>query len=169
MVIGARAQPLRLFCAARDQTTVALAQLPGHSSDVGGNIIVRTGTATSVPGWIAHFAGPSAAGGHPAATIRVADLRARRQAVGLDYGEVSTNDRVRRLLSEPRSGYGHIEVEENRRGTDGPARYYLSWSDVEGDGRYLYRYRRDDLTIEPADAQRFSRALTRVLGLEASA
>ncbi|WP_278261053.1 ESX secretion-associated protein EspG [Nocardia sp. AG03] len=162
-VIGTREdKPLRLYCASTQQSAVALAQPPAEDCTV----VVRTGIPTSVPAWIARFAGDRRAGAAPPLTESVHALTTPAQAVALDYGELSTADRVHDLLSAPRSGYGHVEVVRGRPGSsDGPARRFLSWFDVVDDGRYVYRYRHGDLMIEPCSSARFEKLMARMLGI----
>ncbi|MFF2083623.1 ESX secretion-associated protein EspG [Nocardia sp. NPDC058176] len=162
-VIGTRGDPIRLYCAVIQQSAVALAQMPGSTAEVGGNVVIRTGTAESVVSWVARFAGDRPAGSTPKMTESVDVLHSPAQALGLDYGEVSTTDRMHELLTTPRSGQGHIEVVRGHHGDD-PARRYLSWFDAEGDGRYVYRYGRGLLAVEPCSSARFDRIVSRLIG-----
>lgn len=164
-VIGTNDQPIRLYCAVTDQHAVGVAQEPGPAPDRGGDVVVRIGTPAALPTWIGHFTGGCAGGAGPALCAPVDELTSSRQALGLDYGESTPGDQLRKLLRRPRTGQGHVEVEEYRHHPDGPQRYYLSWLDIAGDGRYLYRYRDGELHLEPAPPEYFTTRLHRVLGL----
>ncbi|MFE1596563.1 ESX secretion-associated protein EspG [Nocardia sp. NPDC058705] len=163
-VIGAGKEPIRLYCALTQRNAVALAQMPGPADESGGNVIVRTGTHTSVATWVARFAGDQPAGSAPPMSESVAALNTPTQALGLDYGEVSTGDRIHDLLNAARTGQGYIEVERGRHHPDGPTRKHVSWFDVENDGRYVYRYRHAELTVEPCSPTRFGNIVSRMVG-----
>ncbi|MFB7876972.1 hypothetical protein ACFC06_17090 [Nocardia sp. NPDC056064] len=163
-VIGSRnGTPIRLYCAVTQRSAVALAQLPDSDDDR--TVVVRAGSPASVPVWVSRFAGQRRAGAVPPLTESVAALTTPAQAVALDYGEVSTADRVHDLLAEPRSGDGHVEVVRGRPRSPEPVRRHLSWFDVAGDGRYAYRYRHGDLMVEPCSTARFEQVLARMTGL----
>ncbi|MFD3508283.1 ESX secretion-associated protein EspG [Nocardia sp. NPDC058666] len=163
-VIGTSNKPIRLYCAVTQQSSVALAQMPGATVESGGNVVVRTGTPESIASWVARFAGERPAGATRSMTESVDALETPSQTVNLDYGEVAVSDLIHDLLAAPRSGNGHVEIVRGRHDQDGPVHRYLSWFDVIGDGRYVYRYSRNELTIEPCSPTRFHKILSRMSG-----
>ncbi|ATL71171.1 hypothetical protein GZH49_27845 [Nocardia terpenica] len=81
-------------------------------------------------------------------------LQDNTPVVGIVRDDSSTVDRMRRLLAAPRTGHGHIEVRIGRHAARPSSPRYVSWFDVEGDGRYTYTRRYRDFRIDPCSTVR---------------
>jgi hypothetical protein len=78
----------------------------------------------------------------------------------------TVTDRMRRLLAAPRAGSGHIEVQLGLRQPRPFPPEYLSWFDVDGDGRYIYRQQYNDFHIEPCSRERIQREIARMARID---
>lgn len=74
----------------------------------------------------------------------------------------SRGDRIRRLLGRPRSGTGYICIRGPRNGLDEPLVQELTWIDVAGDGRYLYRVAHDVHLSSVSPVQLYEEVLGRL-------
>ncbi|WP_280491061.1 ESX secretion-associated protein EspG [Nocardia asiatica] len=162
LLIGKRKHPMRAYGAATANVGVTLAQRPGPEPAVGGNVVIEVGSPGLVPKVFAAVSGNQPAGRHASMVESWDRLQDTHSVVGLVRDESSIADRMRQLLIAPRAGYGHIEIRWDHR-TKRPQQRYLSWFDVEGDGRYTYTRRYGDFHIDPCSADEFRRSLARLM------
>ncbi|AHH20527.1 EspG family protein [Nocardia nova SH22a] len=154
VMAGFRNRPLRAYGAITSNIGVSIVQRTGPHPESSGDIVVEVGSPSLVARVFAAVAGNRVAGRHPAMVEtweRVQD--------GEPVGENSVADRIRCLLSAPRTGHGHIEVRVGRKNARPHPPRYLSWFDVDGDGRYTYTRRYGDFRIDPCDSDRFRQAV----------
>ncbi|WP_280240708.1 ESX secretion-associated protein EspG [Nocardia abscessus] len=164
ILIGKRKQPLRAYGAVTANVGVTMVQRSGLQPDVGGNVVVEVGSPTLVPTVFAALSGDRRAG-RVARMVESWDrLRHNGHAAGLVGDEATVADRMRNLLAAPRVGDGHIEFRGDRRAGQPPPSRYLSWFDVDGDGRYIYTRCYGDFHIDPCGTDDFRREIIRLMG-----
>ncbi|KZM69656.1 hypothetical protein AWN90_07730 [Nocardia terpenica] len=163
VLVGARKKPLRAYGAVTANIGVTMVQRPGPDPDSGGNIVVEVGSPALVPKVFAAVAGDQPAG-------RIKNMVETWERVenihpvnGFVDDQTTVAEKMRRLLAAPRIGYGHIEVHLDRHSPRPLPRRYVSWFDVDGDGRYLYTRRYGDLHIEPCANDRFRQTITQLM------
>ncbi|ATL65555.1 ESX secretion-associated protein EspG [Nocardia terpenica] len=162
IMIGTRKRPLRAYGAVTANIGVTMVQRPGPEPDVGGNVVIEVGS----PGLVAKvFA--AVAGNQPAGRASgMVETWERLQDNGASAGfvvEQTVASRMRELLAAPRIGYGHIEIRPERRSPRPQPPRYVSWFDVDGDGRYTYTRRYGDFHIDPCSTTGFERLITRLM------
>ncbi|PPJ33646.1 hypothetical protein C5E45_04710 [Nocardia nova] len=149
VMVGFRKKPLRAYGAITANIGVSVVQRPGPEPETGGNIVVEVGTPDLVARVFAAVAGKQPAG----ATKPLVDTWERVQDPGpvsaLVHDSPAVAHRIRTLLSAPRTAHGHIEIRVDRRSTRPFPPRYVSWFDVENDGRYTYTRRHGDFHIDP--------------------
>lgn len=148
-LIGTRRRPLRAYGAIDTDIGVTLVQRPGPTSDFGGNVVIEVGTPATIPRVFTAVLGNIAPGNHPPLaedTNRLLD-----SLESWNGTKETTSDRIRRLLSAPRSGSGTVECIRNTRNSPAPTPERLNWFDVDGDGRYLYHHHYNEFHITPCD------------------
>ncbi|PPJ03450.1 hypothetical protein C5E44_34385 [Nocardia nova] len=158
---GTRKRPLRAFGAIAPGVGVTVVQRPGPTAEFGGNVVVEVGSPAIVVTVFTAVLGNVPAGQRPA-LIESTD-RIRLSLESWTGTQESTTDRMRALLRAPRSGAGHVEVRHQLHSPRPHPAQYLSWFDVEGDGRYLHRERFNDFHIEPCPSERLRRELTAMI------
>ncbi|WP_067462639.1 ESX secretion-associated protein EspG [Nocardia amamiensis] len=163
ILIGSRRHPLRACGAVTANIGVTMVQRPGPEPAVGGNVIIEVGSPGFVPKVFAAVSGNQPAGRHPSMVESWGRLQEDHPVVGLVRDESSILDRMRSLLAAPRVGSGHIEILCDRRAARPLPPRYLSWFDVEGDGRYVYTRRHGDFLIDPCSADEVRRSLARLM------
>lgn len=157
-LIGTRRRPLRAYGAIDTDIGVTLVQRPGPTPDFGGNVVVEVGTPATVPRVFTAVLGDIPPGKHsPLAedTNRLLD-----SLESWNGTKETTSDRIRRLLSTPRSGSGTVECIHSPRNSPTPER--LNWFDIDGDGRYLYRHQHNEFHITPCDPATLRHEITRM-------
>ncbi|MBB5914767.1 hypothetical protein BJY24_003634 [Nocardia transvalensis] len=160
VITGKRRRPLRAFGAVDTTVGVTMVQRPGPTDEFGGNVVIEVGSPAIVYKVFAAVLGNVPAGSRPAMVESLDRIRTSLES--WTGTKESVTDRMRRLLHAPRSGSGHIEV---LCGLQSPRPYppqYLSWIDVEGDGRYIYREQHNDFHIEPCSQQTIHREIARM-------
>ncbi|MFF0491190.1 ESX secretion-associated protein EspG [Nocardia sp. NPDC004068] len=159
-VTGTRKRPVRAFGAIDTTVGVTLVQRPGPTTEVGGNVVVEVGSPAIVPKVFVAVLGKVEAGRQ---TALVESLDCIRTDLESWTGTRETvTSRMRRLLTAPRTGSGHLEIQQGLHTARPHPPQYLSWFDVEGDGRYVYYQQHNDLHVEPWSAERLQRELTRL-------
>ncbi|NKY85817.1 ESX secretion-associated protein EspG [Nocardia veterana] len=149
VMVGFRKKPLRAYGAITANVGVSIVQRPGPSPEVGGNIVIEAGTPDLVARVFAAVAGKQPAGRTKPLVERWERIQTSGPVAALTHEQPSVAARIRTLLSAPRIGHGHIEIRVDRRSERPLPRRYLSWFDVEGDGRYTYTRRHGDFHIDP--------------------
>ncbi|MGW0056555.1 hypothetical protein [Nocardia nova] len=162
-LVGRRGRRLRAYAAVTSDVAVTMVQRIGTDPDTAGNILVRVGSPALVPKAFAMVAGDCPAG-HVSSMVEAWErIEDDRPASWMVRDEPLVADRIRELLARPRTGFGHIEIRPDRH-TDRPRPpRYISWFDVEGDGRYTYVRRYDDFHVDPCNTQRFQKLLSRLM------
>ncbi|MFI7191919.1 ESX secretion-associated protein EspG [Nocardia nova] len=164
LLIGTRKRRVRIYAAVDTTVGVTLVQRPGPADEYGGNVVIEAGTPAIVPKIFAAVLGNLPAGRQPG-LIESLD-RIRTDLDSWTGTKETTTDRMKKLLGAPRAGAGHIEV---KCGLQDPRPYppqYLSWFDVEGDGRYTYRQQYNDFRIDPAATDSICREITRMMQVQ---
>ncbi|MBO0852855.1 MAG: ESX secretion-associated protein EspG [Nocardia sp.] len=164
LLTGTRKQPVRIFAGTSEGYGATLVQRPGRTEEFGGNVVVEFGSPTVIPRVFASVLGKIPAGCHPALIESLDTIELSLES--WTGTKETTTDRMRKLLSQPRIGMGHIEV---RCGLHDPRPHppqYLSWFDVEHDGRYTYRQHYSDFRIDPASAESISAEITRMMRVQ---
>ncbi|WP_062994138.1 ESX secretion-associated protein EspG [Nocardia mikamii] len=164
LLTGTRKRPVRIYAAVDTTVGVTLVQRPGPVADYGGNVVIEAGSASIVSKVFGAVLGNLPAGKQPA-LIESFD-RIRTDLDSWTGTRETTTDRMKKLLKAPRAGSGHIEV---RCGLQHPRPYppqYLSWFDVEGDGRYTYRQQYNDFRIDPAATDSICHDITRMMQIQ---
>ncbi|MBF6062819.1 ESX secretion-associated protein EspG [Nocardia terpenica] len=164
VMIGARKKPLRVYGAVTANVGVTLVQRPDPGPDRIGNVVIEVGPPALVPKVFAAVAGDQPAGRHTAMVETWERLQDNTPAVGSVRDDSSTADRMRRLLAAPRTGHGHIEVRADRHAERPSSPRYVSWFDVEGDGRYTYTRSYGDFHIDPCSTGRLQQRIGRLMG-----
>ncbi|WP_433625748.1 ESX secretion-associated protein EspG [Nocardia sp. CA-120079] len=164
MLVGSRNRKLRAFGAVTTNIGVTIVQRAGAGPDFGGNVVIEVGSAALVPKVFAAVAGEHPPGQTAGMVETFERLQDTRTPIGLIPDEPVVADRMRSLLAAPRSGHGHIEVQCDRHASNPPSPRYLSWFDVDGDGRYIYLRRHRDFHIDPCSTEGFRSAVSRLMG-----
>ncbi|RDI64354.1 ESX secretion-associated protein EspG [Nocardia pseudobrasiliensis] len=159
-VTGTRKRPIRAYGAIDTTVGVTLVQRPGPTAEVGGNVVIEVGSPAIVPKVFVAVIGNVAAGRHPA-MVESFD-RIRLDLESWTGSKESVTDRMRRLLKSPRAAVGHLEVQQAVNTTRPHPPQYLSWIDLENDGRYLYFQQHNDLHIEPCSTERLLHRITQM-------
>ncbi|MFJ1460054.1 ESX secretion-associated protein EspG [Nocardia sp. N2S4-5] len=160
LVTGKRKRPVRAYGAIDTTVGVTLVQRPGPTDDVGGNVMIEVGSPAIVPKVFAAVLGDVPPGKHPP-MVESFD-RIRTDLESWTGTKETITDRIRRLLGSPRAGTGHVEVRCGLQDSRPFPPQYLSWVDVEGDGRYVYRQQHNDFHVEPCSQQAILREITRM-------
>jgi hypothetical protein len=163
VMIGTRKRPLRAYGAVTANIGVTMVQRPDPDPDTSGNVLIEVGPPGLIPKVFGAVAGDRPAGRIPSLVETWERLRDDRPKVGLVYDQRPVAERMRRLLAAPRTGHGHIEVRIDRHGSHRYPPRYISWFDVEGDGRYTYTRRYGDFHIDPCDTGRFRQIIARFM------
>lgn len=158
---GTRKRPLRAFGAVASGIGVTVVQRPGPTAEFGGNVVVEVGTPAIVAKVFAAVLG-NVPGGQRPALVESID-RVRLSLESWTGSQETTTDRMRALLRAPRAGSGHVELRRALHTPRPQPAHYLSWFDVENDGRYLHRRRFNDFHIEPCPPDRLRRELTAMI------
>lgn len=145
---------IRAYGARSGPRGVVLKQYGDHGVEV------FSGGSTMIGRAFAAFLGEQPPAGRAGHLVEDVDRLAAHFESWQRSGE-STAARMHSLAAASREAAGYIEA---RAGTDNrvPARY-LTWFDVEGDGRYLTYHRYRDLHIEPVAKDRLVDAIA-ILG-----
>ncbi|MBF6245001.1 MULTISPECIES: ESX secretion-associated protein EspG [Nocardia] len=149
VMVGFRRKPLRAYGGIIANIGVSVVQRPGPDPETGGNIVVEVGTPDLVARVFAAVAGQQPAGMVGSLVETWERVQDPGDVTTLVRDEPSAAHRIRNLLSAPRTGHGHIEIRVDRRSTRPFPPRYVSWFDVEGDGRYTYARRYGDFVIAP--------------------
>ncbi|MBF6172532.1 ESX secretion-associated protein EspG [Nocardia blacklockiae] len=157
---GTRRRPLRAYGAIDTNVGLTFVQRPGPRDDFGGNVVIELGSPAIVPKVFAAVLGDVPAGRQPA-LVESAD-RIRKDLESWSGTRETTSDRMRRLLRAPRAGSGHIEVRCEVRSSRPLPPQYLSWFDVEGDGRYLHREQHNDFHVIPCSQEMIRNEIVRM-------
>ena len=165
MMIGARKHPLRAYGAVTANVGVTMVQRPGPEADTGGNVVIEVGAPQRVSQVFAAVAGDRPAGRVRNLVETWERVQDERPAVGFVSDQPETADRIRELLTEPRTGDGHIEIRLDRHEPRQRSPRYISWFDVDGDGRYTYTRRYGDFHIDPCGSDDFRRMIARLMEL----
>lgn len=165
VMVGTRTHPIRAYGAVTTTIGVTMVQRPGADPDVGGNIMVQVGTPMLIPKVFEAVAGKQPAGRNPAMVESWERLRDETPPSWMVRDEPLVVDRMHDLLTAPRIGYGHIEIRPGRHESRQHAPRYLSWFDVDRDGRYVYVRRQGDLHIDPCGPEQLQKAIARLMGL----
>ncbi|WP_280382381.1 ESX secretion-associated protein EspG [Nocardia wallacei] len=160
VIVGKRRRPVRAYGAIDTTVGVTMVQRPGLTDDFGGNVVVEVGSPAIVPKVFAAVLGDVPPGRHPAMVESFDKIRTSLES--WTGTKETTTDRMRRLLRAPRIGSGHIEVLRGLQTARPQPPQYLSWFDVEGDGRYVHRQQHNDFHIEPCSQQTIRRELARM-------
>ncbi|MBF6447046.1 MULTISPECIES: ESX secretion-associated protein EspG [Nocardia] len=164
LLIGARKRPVRFYAGIDTAAGVTLVQRPGPVEEHGGNVVIEFGSSAIATKVFAAVLGSLPAGRRPA-MVESLD-RIRTDLESWTGTKETTTDRMKKLLQAPRMGSGHIEV---RCGLEDPRPYppqYLSWFDVEGDGRYTYREQYNEFRIDPSSTDDICREVTRMMEVQ---
>ncbi|MEV4129840.1 ESX secretion-associated protein EspG [Nocardia sp. NPDC049707] len=157
---GTRRRPIRAFGAIDADIGVTLVQRPGPTPDFGGNVVLEVGTAAIVPAVFTAVLGDVPPGRQPAVAEDVQFLVDNLESwTGINE---TASDRIYRLLRAPRSGSGTVETLRGLRDSHPVAPEYLSWFDIEGDGRYHYHLQHNEFRIAPCGQSTIRRELTRM-------
>ncbi|MGH8881235.1 MAG: ESX secretion-associated protein EspG [Stackebrandtia sp.] len=149
VMVGFRKKPLRAYGAITTNIGVSVVQRPGTDPESGGNIGVEVGSPELVARVFAAVAGKQSAGAHQPLVESWDRVQNSGGVTTLVRDTPSAAERIRALLSAPRTAHGHIEIRIDRRGERPfPARF-VSWFDIENDGRYTYTRRHGDFHIDP--------------------
>ncbi len=165
VMVGARKNPIRAYGAVTSTIGVTMVQRPGTDPDAGGNILVEVGPPRLVSKVFAAVAGRQPAGRHVAMVESLDRLGDEQPQSWMVRNEPLIVDRMRELLTAPRISNGHIEILPDRHESRRRAPRYVSWFDVEGDGRYVYTRQHGDLHIDPCSPERFKQLIARLMGL----
>ncbi|MGV9821169.1 ESX secretion-associated protein EspG [Nocardia xishanensis] len=165
VLVGTRKHPLRAYGAVIADIGVTMVQRAGTDHRHGGAVIVQVGSALLVPKVLTAVAGDCRPG-HATSMVETYE-RLRHQPSANDWAsaEPTTAQRMRQVLAAPRTAHGHIEVRTERRAENPPPPRYLSWLDVDNDGRYIYLRRYNDFHIDPCSSEGLRLGLTRLMDL----
>ncbi|MBC7301570.1 MAG: ESX secretion-associated protein EspG [Nocardia sp.] len=147
---------IRFFGAVRAEVGATLDQEPGPTYDVGGDVVLKFGTADQVAE-AAVAALPSCGPGRRAAIeIRRERIAAEDEHFEFRIGAVSAVDQLDRMFGRPRSAHGEIAAYSggavDSRPTDSVRTFW--WMDYP-DGRYYVRTG-DPIIAEPLDSARMT-------------
>jgi hypothetical protein len=165
IMVGTRKHPIRAYGAVTSDIGVTMVQRPSADPDAGGNIMVQVGTPLLVSKVFAAVTGDQSAGRNRAMVERWSRLQDETPQSWMIRDEPLVVDRMHDLLSAPRTGHGHIEVRPDRHESRQRAPRYMSWFDVDGDGRYVYVRRHGDLHIDSCSSGQLQTAIARLMGL----
>ncbi|WP_024802355.1 ESX secretion-associated protein EspG [Nocardia sp. BMG51109] len=157
VITGKRRRPVRAFGAVDTTVGVTMVQRPGVTDEFGGNVVIEVGSPAIVPKVFAAVLGDVPAGRHPALVEGFDQIRTSLES--WTGTKETITDRMRRLLHAPRTGSGHIEVLCGLQNPRPLPPQYLSWFDVEGDGRYVYRQQYNDFHIQPCSQETIRREI----------
>ncbi|WP_067541579.1 ESX secretion-associated protein EspG [Nocardia crassostreae] len=156
---GTRRHPLRAYSAIDGNAAVTLVQRPSPDPDLGANVIIEAGTPSLVPKVFAAVTGSAAAGRLLSHTETRESLRRLLESTPPPTHPAAA---LRRLLTTPRTGEGHIAAHHALRSPAPATPEYLSWFDVPADGRYTYRYNGQRFAITPCSPETLAEHLTRL-------
>ncbi|MCM6777974.1 ESX secretion-associated protein EspG [Nocardia sp. CDC159] len=159
-ITGSRKRPVRVYAAIDTTVGVTLVQRPGPRDEVGGNVVIEVGSPAIVPKVFLAVLGSTPAGRYPA-MVESFD-RIQLDLESWTGTRETVTDRMRRLLQLPRTAIGHLEARQALHTSRPHPPRYLSWIDIENDGRYLYYQQHNDLHIEPCSPDRLHREITRL-------
>jgi hypothetical protein len=165
VMVGARKKPLRAYGAVTANIGVTLVQRPGPDAESGGNIVIEVGSPALVPKVFAAVAGGQPAGQRKGMVETWERVQDGQPVTGLISDEPTIAERMRDLLAAPRTGQGHIEVQLDRHSSRPRPARYISWFDVDGDGRYTYTRRYGDFHIDPCGTDRLRQLIARLMDL----
>ncbi|MEU6563338.1 ESX secretion-associated protein EspG [Nocardia nova] len=162
-LVGKRGKHLRAYGAVTSNIGVTMVQRSAPNPDSAGNILVQVGPPALVPKVFAMVAGNHPGGRVPSMVETWERIEDDRPTSWMVRDEPPVADRIRELLTAPRTGFGHIEIRPDRH-TDRPRPpRYISWFDVEDDGRYTYTRRHGDFHVAPCNPQRLRTLLSRLM------
>lgn len=152
VMVGFRKKPVRAYGAVTANIGVSVVQRPGPDPETGGNIVVEVGNRDHVARVFAAVAGKQPPGNTKSLVENWERVQVSGPVKTLLRDQPTTADRIRTLLSAPRTGHGHIEIRTDRRSECPFPPRYISWFDIDGDGRYTYTRRYGDFHIDPCAA-----------------
>ncbi|TQF65594.1 ESX secretion-associated protein EspG [Rhodococcus spelaei] len=136
---GRHAAQIRVLGCASGRTAVVVAQRPGPSSDVGGDLAMCLAGVDTFAHRIVDMFPASEAGTREAVAAPLAEVRGEsRSALMVPVRSATAIARARSLLALPRTGTGEVTVCAGLDRPESSSRSF-GWIDVEGDGRYLVR------------------------------
>ncbi|GAA5064849.1 ESX secretion-associated protein EspG [Nocardia callitridis] len=163
VLVGERKRPLRVYGAVTGNIGVTLVQRPGPDPAFGANVVIEVGSPALVAKICAAVAGQCQAGRTQEMVETYARLQQPSEFQTRNHDRSRLADRMRQLLAAPRTGHGHLEILHGRHEPRPASGRYLSWFDVEDDGRYLYQRRYDDFHLSPCAPDGLRQAITQIM------
>ncbi|MQY24374.1 ESX secretion-associated protein EspG [Nocardia macrotermitis] len=165
IMTGTRKHPIRAYGAVTTTIGVTMIQRPSPDPARGGNILIEVGRPKLIAKVFTAVAGARPAGRLPSMVESWDRMCDGQPASWMVRDEPLVVDRMHDLLTAPRTGHGHIEIQLDRHETRRRKPRYMSWFDVERDGRYVYGRRHGDLHIDPCNPEQFQKSIVRLMGL----
>ncbi|MQY18108.1 ESX secretion-associated protein EspG [Nocardia macrotermitis] len=144
--------------------TLAL-QLPGSTPEYGGDVVIVSGAAQSLPARIVANIPKCRPGQHPSIKGRRSDVNAVEYSRNPLY--LSHAEQVQRIVRRPRSAVGEISVHpgpaaDSRPTHDGRSVHWMDY--LPTDGRYLLRHHPgNEFTLDPASPDELTRTIQRLI------